>query len=393
MDILYFLDSFPKLSKSFVLNEIRALERLGHDIAVFSLDDPGEEITHTEFADIEAPIAYANKPSINALFNSLVDRRTLSSATVSGIEPTYPQSAVSTPFLANQCLRYLADIDFEPDIVHGHFLNWRRLGAVTVAEHLDVPCTVTTHAYDLYRDNSPAQLRRMSNKFDAVVTISKYNRRFLRTTVNTDTPISVIHAGINPEKFAVASDVIPYRLLTVARLTEKKGLEYAIRAVGRVADEYPDLEYHIVGSGERRAELQALTKSVNAESVVKFFGSVSDERLLREYAEADIFLLPSVIAQNGDRDGIPVVLMEAMLAETVPVSTTVSGIPELISDGENGILVPPKSVNDLSESLNKLCQDDTFRQYLRGRAPEIVEKEFNSYKNTKRLTNLFHGLS
>lgn len=393
MDVLYFLDSFPKLSKSFVLNEIRGLEKLGHRVAVFSLTRPDDELTHTEYDELEATIGYASDPTPGALTRYFIDRRTFSGSLFAGVDLSSPRSIFSSPFLANQCIEFLEDIEFRPDHVHGHFLNWRRLAAVRVARTLDVPVSVTTHAYDLYRDTTPDEVRRLSNRFDRVITISQYNRRYLTDIAETKTPISVVHAGINVEKFQSETNSVPYRILTVARLTEKKGIEFAIRSVSRIKDSYPDLEYHIVGSGDKEFELRSLVNSLGLQDTVSFLGSVSDKRLLEEYAEAEVFLLPSVVTQDGDRDGIPVALMEAMASNTVPVSTNISGIPELITDGVNGVLVPPRSVGALTDALNKLYQDEPTQREIRKRSPDIVKQEFDTATSAADTQEVFESLA
>ena len=157
-------------------------------------------------------------------------------------------------------------------------------------------------------------------------------------------------------------------------------------AIGRL-DDRDDLEYHIVGSGPQESMIRARIEEHGIEDTVSLLGHVSDERLIRELDQAELFVLPSVVAADGDRDGIPVALMEAMAMETIPVSTMVSGIPELIVHRENGLLVEPGDSEELAEVI---------RRYLKGSyeidqtAPrQRILEEFAVRDCTTDLLNVF----
>ena len=384
MNVLYVLNRFPKLSESFVINEIHELESRGHTVAVFSLRRPEGDLHQSEVAQLDAEVGYLPDPSPSSALDTL-GRWWLDPAVLRATLHTAPPVAhAGAAYVGAHCLRFVHGLGFEIEHVHGHFLNWPKLGARYVASHLDVPCTVTAHAYDLYASETDLPgsstnerlVRVLADHMDRVVTISEYNRTYLREEVGTTSPVDVVHMGIDLDKFEPSARARPNRLLTVARFDEKKGIEYAIEAVAQVVDDLPGLEYHLVGSGPREEAVRKLISEHGLEDTVELLGHVSDERLVRELDEAKAFVLPSVIASDGDRDGIPVALMEAMAMETIPVSTTVSGIPELIEHGENGFLVPPHDVEALSEVLAGILGGDSDYEIRPAALRETISCEF-----------------
>ena len=392
MNVLYVVNRFPKLSESFVINEIHELERRGHRIAVFSLREPEIDMQHEEVEDLDATVGYLPDPGVQSALrtpgtwclDAAVLRRMLHASS--------PIHHAGSAYITGHLLRFVRSLEFEIDHIHGHFLNWPKLAADYVASSLGVTWTTTAHAYGLYSSPNERLLRLLSDKMDRVVTISEYNRKYLREEVGTSSPVDVVHMGIDPSKFEPTDSVVPNRVLTVARFEEKKGIPDGIEAIGRIRDEVPGLEYHIIGSGEQEELIRDRIESLGLEETVSILGHVSDERLIRELDEAEVFLLPCVIASDGDRDGIPVALMEAMAMETVPVSTTVSGIPELIDHGTNGLLVDPDDVDELSETLSKYFDDESGR-VSRAAARQRVVEAFDVRACVDELVGVFRSCS
>lgn len=391
MNVLYYLFSYPKLSESFVLNEIVELTEQGHNVAVFSIKDSGAEIKHDEYNQMDVPVHYADIPSYSDV-TDLISRKTLSPRVVRRrlSELRHPRRMALQLHLGKQCSEYIEDLDFDVDIIHGHFAILTKMGAVRAAAYHRIPCTVTCHAYDLYTDERyPPVLRSV----DRIVTISEYNRSYIEDKMGVSTPVNVVRAGIRPEKFEPSDGKVDRRIVTVARFSEKKGLEYAVDAVAEVAKNYPDVEYHMIGSGDREEKIRTKIDEHGLEDTVKILGNVTDERLVKELDEAEIFLLPCVVAENGDRDGIPVSLMEAMAMKTVPVSTRVSGIPELIDHRRNGMLAEPRNVTELVEMVEHILDRPEERRVMGRDAREKVEHKFNVHNETKKLVNVFKSTS
>lgn len=389
MNVLYYLHSFPKLSESFILNEIYELEQRGHEVAVFALNRPSGDVFHEEMEEISATVHYADAPSLEdgleLLSPTVLDSDLLASAAF----PADPKLHAANLFHAKRGIDFLAEADFDVDVVHSHFARPYQFGAQFLAMQAGVPHTITTHAYDLYSDLASEHTERLLARADRVVTISEYNRRYIEDDLGISTPVDVVHAGIRPEKFRSTRETEGHRVVTVARFVEKKGLRYAIDAVAEVAADIPDVEYHIIGSGPQQSDLERRAAEVGVESNVTILKNVSDERLIAELDEAACFLLPSVVAEDGDRDGIPVVLMEAMAMQTPVVSTRVSGIPELVADGENGLLTEPRNATAVAEAVQQILIGDIDGEMLGKRARETVLDAFNSETTVEKLESTF----
>jgi colanic acid/amylovoran biosynthesis glycosyltransferase len=179
----------------------------------------------------------------------------------------------------------------------------------------------------------------------------------------------------------------PFRILTVSRLVEKKGIEYGLRAVAELARARPDLDwtYEIVGEGALRGALEALSRQLGIHDRVEFAGSLSAAEVLERLRSSDIFLLPSITAQDGDMEGVPVSLMEAMAVGVPVLSTFHSGIPELIDHGESGLLAPERDYLSLARNIEQLLDQPDLRRSLAADARRKVEQEFNQRLITEQL--------
>jgi glycosyltransferase involved in cell wall biosynthesis len=376
MKVLYYLGNFPKLSQSFVLSELSELKHRGHEVAVFALRDPGETIQHVEYRDLDVPVRYARRPTItdapDLLAGEVLDPRILRRC----LYRARPKEHAKYLHLARQCIEYVDDLDWNPDLVHGHFACSNKLPATHTAAYRGIPCTVTAHAYEIFRDPDHRELRVLFDRLDRVVVPSRYNRSYLRERFGVETPIDVVPATTRVSKFESTNGEVPNRLLTVARLVEKKGVVYAIEALAHLCETHPTVEYHVVGSGEREDGLRRRAAELGVGDRVTFLGNVSDERLHRELDEAAAFVLPSVVTANGDRDSSPVALKEAMAMATPCVSTTVAGIPEIVEHDSDGLLVEPRDPAALADALATLLDDDDRRREMGRRARESVAAKF-----------------
>jgi glycosyltransferase involved in cell wall biosynthesis len=267
--------------------------------------------------------------------------------------------------------------------IHAHFgMNPTTL-AMVAGGYLDLPFSMTIHARDLFVDTAllPAKIARA--KF--VVTISEFNRKILEEMAATPDEvrkIHVVHCGINPERFASdpergevsdASDSVP-RFVAVGRLVPKKGYRYLVEAARILKERDARFEIQIVGGGPDHESLQRRIDELAVGDRVRLLGPLPQESILPLLRSADGFVLPCVRAEDGDQDGIPVSLMEALACEVPCVSTSLSGIPELIEPDKNGFLVPEKEPAALADALEALARDPALRRRL-GRAgrSKIVE--------------------
>lgn len=391
MEIVYVVDQFPKLSESFVINEISELQRRGHNISIFSIAEPDEKITHSEISDIEVKVHYSAVPSFTSftdLFSPvLIDPSVLKHA----LFFERPLHYIYWLHLGIQIVDYIEDIG-GIDHIHSHFAPGNRMSTVYAAAYHDIPCTATAHAYEVFAPDSQERLKRVCDHMDHIIVPSEYNRNYLRQQINVRTPISVVPATTNIEKFEPSKDCTSGRLLTVARLIEKKGYEYAIDAVADIVERGYDIEYHIIGTGELRDSLEARVRERGITDHVTFLGNVTDERLKTELHEAELFVLPCVIAENGDRDVAPVALKEAMATQTACISTTISAIPEMITDSYNGRLVEPNNTDALVNAITDLLDDSKKRKELAEAGRQTVEEKFDITSSVDKLLDIFRNI-
>ncbi|QRY24868.1 glycosyltransferase family 4 protein [Halobacterium sp. BOL4-2] len=392
LGILYYVTSFPKLSESFVLNEIRELKHRGHNVAVFALDNPSEEITHEEYRNISVPTYYADVSYIDA--HSILSITSIKMAIKYGNSSLLSQlstkSIVYSLVLGRLCSDFINSLDFDIDVIHGHFADSSKGGEILAARNHQVSCTVTAHAAEIFKNPNHQKTRFICDNVDHVIVPSDYNRQYLSEEAGVSNEMTVVPATSSTEKFGPSAPTVENRLLTVARLVEKKGYKFAIKAVKELVDRGYDIEYHIIGSGDLEGELQQQVEKYGIKDHVKFLGHVSDEVLRQELSEACVFLLPCVIAENGDRDAMPVALKEAMASETACVSTTVSAIPELITHGRDGLLVAPRETEELANAVNNLLDNPDRRRELAGNGRETVNNKFDIKDSVQTLVDVFY---
>ena len=383
------VSSFPRLSESFIINEIYELEKRGHNISVFSINRSDESIEHREVKKLNASVCYADRPSLTSISKMSYEYLSNPAVLRRAVFIDKPHYLAYWLYLGDQIKRFIQKIG-GVDLIHAHFAEKHRLAATYAAASHDVPCTVTAHAYEIFVEDNINYMRKVCPRFDHLIVPSKYNERYLSEEMGIETDISVVPATTDTKKFEPSIGCVSERLLTIGRLVEKKGYEYAIDAVSQLVERGYDVEYHIIGSGERKDLLRDRVRERGIESHVEFLGNVSDERLERELQEAGLFVLPCVIASNGDRDVAPVALKEAMAMQTACISTTVSAIPELITDGNDGILVEPNNASALADSIAKLVDNPERRKTLAENGRKTVETKFDITHTVDELVSVFN---
>lgn len=390
MNIIYYLDIFPKLSESFILNEIKELNSRGHNVFVFALEDANEETEHDGISKMELPVRYSNCPSMS----NLVDLFDLDLASLDVIQSlSYERNLFHVAYhvhLGLQCVEFARENTDAPDLIHGHFATHTKLGARFAADVLGIHFTLTGHAYEMFPRSERSTARRVFESSDRAIAPSEYNKQFMQDELKINTPIDIVYATTDVSDFYPdGTKIDPYRILTVARLVEKKGHRYALRAVKKLVDQFPNIEYRIVGKGPLKHDLESIADELGIQSNVIFLGHVSDSQLRDEYRRAAVFVLPCVVAEDGDRDVIPVVLKEAMAMETPCVSTDVAGIPELITDGENGCIVPQRSEDVLTETIRGLLERPDQRRRIGKSGRRTVQDQFGIQDAVDELLKTF----
>jgi colanic acid/amylovoran biosynthesis glycosyltransferase len=260
-------------------------------------------------------------------------------------------------------------------------------------------CTVF-HGFDLSRyltDSNENPYRKLLQQGNLFLPISNLWRDKLIQLHCEPGRIIVHHMGIDLDKFAYTEKNITtgdtIKILTVGRLTEKKGHRYALEAIAKIIARRPNIEFLIAGDGPLRDELTALTRKLNIEKQVCFLGPLQQNEISALYQQAHIFLLPSVTAADGDQEGIPVVLMEAQACGLPVVATLHSGIPELVADGKSGFLVPERDADRVTEALEHLIKNPHLWKEMGRHGRDIVQQQYNIKTLNQNLAKIFQNLS
>jgi len=384
------LKRYPQLSQTFVVRELTELERTGLEVGIEALGPQATGPEHPEVADVRARVRY------------LPRRPKLRDRGVRGVHLRLalrqPRRWVRTALAARRAgeLRRFAQAGLVADRVrregwtqiHAHFASAAAEVARDAAALAGVPYTVTAHAKDIFHESHAPHLVRRVGAAAAVVTVSGFNVEHLVATLPHDRVVHVPN-GVALEPAAP----VPARgpVLCVARLVPKKGVDTLLHAVADLADTQPDLRVELAGGGELSDELAALAARLGIADRVAFLGALSSTEIDAAYRRASMFVLPCRIDADGDRDGMPTVILEAMSRGLPVVSTEIIGIPEVIVHGRTGLLVPPDDAGALASAIDKLWSDPDLARDLGTAARDLVAERFDPQRSAHLLRDVFAG--
>jgi glycosyltransferase involved in cell wall biosynthesis len=281
----------------------------------------------------------------------------------------------------------------ETDHVHAHFASYPALAAWVCHRLTGTPYSFTAHAHDLYVE--PLGVRRRAAQAAFVVSISEFNRKVLEELAPDSAPIQIVHCGVDTDRYRFSSRESPatgpVRALCVASLCERKGHAVLLEALAGDDPQLARIELDLVGDGHLRHALEAMVERLGLGDRVWFHGDLTEEAVAAMLGEADIFVLPSVIDRSGATEGIPVALMEAMAAGLPVVTTRVTGVPELVREGDTGLLADPGDVRSLEQKLSELLADPEPATIRAESGRALVEREFSLESSAARLFTLFTG--
>lgn len=391
MKVAYIVSLFPKLSETFILREMIGLETLGHRITVVSLKRENEPVVHKEAALFRdrtihpgSLVAVILGSAATALRHPLLVLRIVARIAIShagGGRGFHPVAMLTCLALVPAAL-YLARRLRAEGIqhVHAHWASYPALVAWIIGRVSGIPYSVTAHAHDLFLPNPMLAEKVRDAAFFA--TISEFNRALLIQACGSGAldRLRLIRCGIPLAEFPYGDPSRaeePAHVVSVGRLVDYKGFDVLIRACGILRDRGVAVRLTIVGEGPERRSLEALVGELNAAGMVTFAGSRRQEEVRGIMRNAALFALACVKGKDGQQDGIPIVLMEAMALGLPVVSTRLSGIPELVKDGQTGLLARPGDAGHLAAAMERLLQDDELAASLRRDARTWVEIEFD----------------
>jgi colanic acid/amylovoran biosynthesis glycosyltransferase len=356
--VLIFKETLLQPSETFVLAQMEALNEYAPTLV-------GLERARPSLALAQEPLLLSDSGPAVSDFRSKLYRRT-------GIAPVFHHRAK----------RLL------PDLVHAHFASGGR-SALPLARALRVPLVVTLHGNDVTaRGQQPDRYQRLGEDASLFICVSEFIRDRALEAGFPSQKLLVHYIGIDRGLFSPsASPVTSQGVLFVGRLVEKKGCEYLVRAMQLVQRTHSQCELTVIGDGPLRPSLEALAKDLNIRC--RFLGVQTSEAVRSALRTAKIFCVPSVTAANGDSEGLPTVLAEAQAMGVPVVSTTHGGIPEMVLNGVNGLLVTERNSASLAGALSLLLTDQDLWQSLHYAALQRIEQRFDLKAQTALLEDIY----
>ncbi|MEH6813436.1 MAG: glycosyltransferase family 4 protein [Motiliproteus sp.] len=402
--IALILKGYPRLSETFIAQEIRQLERRGLDITLISLRHPTDPHTHPIHREIEASVVYLpeylHQEPLRVL-KGLCHCMTL---------PGFGKSLrLWLKDLGRDCSRnrirrfgqaLVLAAELPPTISHlyAHFIHTpasvTRYGAIIKG----IRWSASAHAKDIW--TIPQwEIQEKLQDLEWLVTCTAANSQYLKQLADNPEKVTLVYHGLDFERFDQhpqeqsdksndGQQQTPVELISVGRAVPKKGYDNLLNALAALPKE---LSWHFthIGGGELLQALQAQAKTLGIDDRIDWLGALPQEQVIEYYRRSDLFVLASKIVDNGDRDGLPNVLMEAQSQQLCCLSTRISGIPELIEDGETGLLVEQQHEQQLTAALQQLITDPVLRQQLAGAGFQRVREQFSVSRGIDILMDKF----
>ncbi|GAB4369999.1 MAG: glycosyltransferase family 4 protein [Acidobacteriota bacterium] len=399
----YVLKMYPRFSETFIVSEILELERRGVPLTIISLKKPNDGRFHEDLARVRAGVKYLPERAVgHPLRYARAHLRAVRRAPGTWLGclalalrhlPASWKGFVRAPLVAEAaaargCTR-----------LHAHFASLPAITAMFAARLLDVPFTFTAHAKDIYHEErSERLLAHLLHAAERVVTVSEFNRRHLRAVGGAELPedrIALVYNHVDARAFTpsprdVSAGVTP-TILAVGRLVEKKGFADLVDACARLVDRGVDFRCRIVGKGPLEAALAARIRERGIADRVTLEGPRPRGEIARLLGESTLLAAPCVIGRDGNRDGLPTVILEAMASGLPVVSTRVTGIPEAVVDGVTGRLVEPGDVAGLADALAAMLADPAACAAMGRAARERVLERFDVRRSIDALAAVFAG--
>ena len=397
--VAYIMSRFPKLTETFVLYEMLAVEKEGVQVEVFPLLREKTEAMHPEAAGfvetahfqpfISIPIIRANwfflrrQPGayLKTIWIMLI-KNLGSFRFFTGALGIFPKSVLFAYQMKAENINH----------VHAHFASHPAAAAFIIHRLVGIPYSFTAHGSDLHRDRH--MLREKVAEAEFVAAISKYNQELIISECQGKyrEKVTVIHCGVDTKVFRYRTHKTPHEkgehpftIICIGTLHEVKGQAYLIKACQELQKRGVDFTCHFVGDGPNRKPLTSLAAEAGIPQKVYFHGKQKRATIARLLQDSDVLVAPSVPTRDGRREGIPVVVIEAMSSGVPVIASNLSGIPELVLDGYTGLLAPPRDVLALADALEHYYRDPAVRERLSRLGRKRVEDEFDLYKNAAKL--------
>jgi len=405
-EIAVVVKGWPRLSETFIAQEIVGLEARGVRQLIVSLRHPTDAQVHDIHRRVRAPVGYLpeylHDEPIRVLRAVRWCRRNCpgwrAALRMWGRDVRRDPTRNRVRRFGQACV-LAASLGSSVRWLHAHFLHTPASVTRYAAQLTGLPWSFSAHAKDIWTTPDWDLTDKLAETVWGVTCTAAGLRRLQRLSP-TPERVSLLYHGLSfdrfPQSISTPSDrrgddlSVPVRLLTVGRAVEKKGFDLLLRALAMLP---ADLHWRLrhIGGGAGLKSLKAQSRGLGLDDRVEWSGPCAHDTVLAAYAAADLFVLPCRQSQDGDRDGLPNVLLEAQLMGLACLSTRAAAVPELIVDGETGLLVPPDDAAALAEGLARLTSDPELRKQLGAAGRALVHRDFDASPNLDRLADVFHA--
>lgn len=364
LQVGYVVKMYPRLSETFIVDEIRGVEAAGVEVSIFSLRSPSDGRFHRDLSQVRATAHYL--PGFGS-HSALVAMEIIAEL---GIEPAVVADALGflRGLLPDRQIGVLTQALHLSRAVHKHRLHHLHAHFMTIAAHTaylahlftGVPFTVTAHAKDVFRHGVDIDIfRTVAEAARAVVTVCDVNKSYIEDNILDGAGrVERVYNGVFLDEPAPAVEPDPRLILAVGRLVEKKGFDRLIRACHLLRQRGVGFQCVLVGDGEETDALAGLVDSLGLRAGVHMAGALPRHQVMALMNRARVIAAPCLEGEDGNRDALPTVLLEALAVGLPIVSTRLGGIPEIVDDGVHGLLVDPGDEVGLADALQDLLTDD-----------------------------------
>lgn len=398
------LKGYPRLSETFIAQELRGLERRGFRLRLISLRHPTDRKTHPVHDEIEAPVSYLPEYLHHEPMRVLRGLATVMArpgfwrALPRWLRDLARDRSRSRVRRFGQACVMAAELPDDVAQLYAHFIHTPAAVTGYASTINGTPWSCSAHAKDIW--TSPDwELRQNLASTDWVATCTRVGWQHLRGLAPQPASVHLIYHGLDLSRFPPPPSTLEtvrdgrtpqtaVRLLSVGRAVEKKGFDVLLDALAKVPDDIHWTWQHI-GGGDLLSALQAQAEQLGIAERITWHGALAQSQVLTAYRQSDLFVLPCQIAGNGDRDGLPNVLVEAQSQRIACISTPISGIPELIVDGDTGTLVPSEDAPALAAAIATLAGDVSRRDAMAAAGEARVRSAFDMHGGLTQLAALF----
>jgi glycosyltransferase involved in cell wall biosynthesis len=398
------LKGYPRLSETFIAQEIYELEKRGLDIHLVSLRQPTDDKIHPIHRQIKAPVLYLPEYLYQQpirVFKAWLRVRRMPGYRAARKCAFRDLRRVITHNRGRrfgQALVLVAEMPAGTAYLYAHFLHTPSTVTRYASLMTGIPWSASAHAKDIWTSEE-RDLREKLAELEWLSTCTAANHSYLQSLAVDPGRVHLIYHGLDFQRFSCPNPLfysrrdgrdpqLPVKLISVGRAVRKKGYDDLLTALASLPKSYHWRLTHI-GGGELLGELQAQAANLGIDERICWLGAVPQEGVLQRYRQADLFVLACKVTSDGDRDGLPNVLMEAQSQGVCCLATRISGIPELITDGDNGVLVESGQPELFAGALARLIGDAPLREKLGRQGKSALKEKFDVAHGIDQLMELF----